>query len=33
MIYNDIIENIIVGDRKIPLLCCIPFISKEKMET
>ena len=30
MIYSDIIEYNIVGDTKIPLLRCIPFISKVK---
>ena len=30
MIYSDIIEYNIVGDTKTFLLCCIPFISKEK---
>ena len=28
MIYSDIIEYDIVGDTEIPLLRCIPFISK-----
>ena len=30
MIYSDIIDYIIVGDTKTPLLRCIPFISKVK---
>ena len=30
MIYSDIIECILVGDTKTPLLRCIPFISKVK---
>ena len=30
MIYNDIIEDNIVGDTKTPLFRCIPFISKVK---
>ena len=33
MIYSDIIEYKIVGDTKTPLLRCLPFISKVKMET
>ena len=33
IIYSDIIEYNIVGDTKTPLLRCIPFISKVKMET
>ena len=33
MIYSDIIEYNIVGDTKTPLLRCISFISKVKMET
>ena len=30
MIYSDIVEYIIVGDTKAPLLRCFPFISKLK---
>ena len=30
MIYSDLIEYIIVGDTKSPLLGCFPFISKLK---
>ena len=30
MIYTDIVEYIIVGDTKAPLLRCFPFISKLK---
>ena len=30
MINSDFIEYNIAGDTKTPLLCCIPFISKEK---
>ena len=33
MIYSDIIEYKIVADTQTPLLPCIPFISKVKMET
>ena len=30
MIYTDLIEYNFVGDTKVPLLCCFPFISKLK---
>ena len=30
MIYSDLVEYSVVGDRKVPLLRCFPFISKLK---
>ena len=30
MIYKDLVENTILGDKKVPLLRCLPFISKLK---